>query len=294
MVDPTATEGDTVQVDGITRRAVAAPFSEHVAVLHSRVARKEALRWIDKAYGRTSDARIWPTGWAILGLLAGLVMLFTALADRVPVRPFPTVSLGHGQIAALTLVPMVAAPLLAVPLNTGFLPVLVADYLVLHLLIFGAVQLALCRFWGVRTQGVSVAAFVMIVIGCIVVGVALDRYAANFWPTTQRFWIIGAMLIGAVPFMVADMVLTHQASALRRLCLRGGFLASLGLAVALDFSALFFLIMIAPVMVLFYIVFGTIGRSLAKRAGPLPSGLALGLVLAWALGVSFPLFQALP
>ena len=65
----------------------------------------------------------------------------------------------------------------------------------------------------------------------------------------------------------------------------------LPIAVALDFEGLFFLILIAPVMVLFYLVFGTMGRDSARRAGPLASGLATGLVLAWALGVSFPLFQ---
>jgi hypothetical protein len=71
-----------------------------------------------------------------------------------------------------------------------------------------------------------------------------------------------------------------------------GFLVSLGIAVALDFEGLFFLLMIAPVMVLFYLVFGTMGRDIARRSGALSSGLTLGVVLAWALGVSFPLFQA--
>jgi len=50
--------------------------------------------------------------------------------------------------------------------------------------------------------------------------------------------------------------------------------------------------MIAPVIILFYLTFGTMGRQAAARAGPLAPGLALGLVLAWALGVSFPLFQS--
>ena len=77
---------------------------------------------------------------------------------------------------------------------------------------------------------------------------------------------------------------------LRRFAVRLAFLISLGIAVALDFEGLFFLIMIAPVLVLFYAVFGTMGRQVARRSGPAASGIALGLVLAWALGVSFPLF----
>jgi hypothetical protein len=100
------------------------------------------------------------------------------------------------------------------------------------------------------------------------------------------------LMLGALPFMVADAILTAQAKVLMRLAIRLSFLASLGVAVALDFEGLFFLIMIAPVMVLFYLVFGTMGRATTLVTGPLSSGLALGGVLAWALGVSFPLFQS--
>jgi len=88
---------------------------------------------------------------------------------------------------------------------------------------------------------------------------------------------------------MADAILTRGASLARRVALRAGVLASLGLAVTLDFDDLFFLVMIAPVIVLFYLVFGTLGRAASRRSGPLAAGLALGLVLAWTLGVSFPL-----
>jgi hypothetical protein len=96
-------------------------------------------------------------------------------------------------------------------------------------------------------------------------------------------------MLGAVPYMLADAVLTTDASFLRRLGLRVSFLVSLGNAVALDFEGLFFLIMIAPVLVLFYFVFGTMGRHASRKGGPVSSGIALGIVLAGALGVSFPL-----
>jgi hypothetical protein len=91
--------------------------------------------------------------------------------------------------------------------------------------------------------------------------------------------------------MIADALLTHRATLRRRIALRGGFVVSLGLAVALYPQELFFLIIITPVIILFYAVFGKMGRMAGRRAGPMASGAALGLVLAWALGVSFPLFQ---
>jgi len=65
---------------------------------------------------------------------------------------------------------------------------------------------------------------------------------------------------------------------------------SLAIAVLLDTERLFFLAMIGPVILLFFLIYGLMGRWAAVRAGAASAGVALGLILAWALGVSFPLF----
>jgi hypothetical protein len=75
------------------------------------------------------------------------------------------------------------------------------------------------------------------------------------------------------------------------LAARAAFLASLGAAVALAFERLFFLLIIIPVIVLFFVVFGTMAGWVGRRTqSPGATGLALGVVLAWAVGVSFPIF----
>lgn len=292
MVDSAAEEGQTVTAGEVRRRAEIAPFVEHVSVLHSRDGRRAAVAWLDTSYGRSSDVAIPPTGWAILGLLGGLVLLFRPVARRLPAHPVPQVELSRQQVALAALGPAILAPLVAVPLNPGFLPVLVADYLALHLAVFGLAQLALLWRWGMAAGPVDLRALGLLALWCVLFGVAMDRYAANFLPTPDRLWIIAALAVGAVPFMLVDALLTHRASLRRRFSLRGGLFLSLGIAVALDFEGLFFLLMIAPVILLFFAVFGTMGRAAGTRAGPLAPGLVLGLVLAWALGVSFPLFEA--
>ena len=290
LVSPAATEGETVTAGPVIRRAEVAPLSDHVSILQNRDARTAAVRWIDRAYGRSSDPAIWPTGWAILGLLGGLVLIFGAVARLLPAPGIAEEGLTWRRVATASVLPAGLAPLVAVPLNPQLLPVLVADYLALHLAVFGLIQLGLIRRWRVPVGRISAAALMLVLGWCCLFGLALDRYVANFWPTPGRFWIVAAMALGAVPFMVADQVLTLRARFGQRLVLRAGFLLSLGVAVALDFQGLFFLLMIAPVVLVFYLIFGTVGRASAVRAGPLASGLALGLVLAWALGVSFPLF----
>ena len=60
----------------------------------------------------------------------------------------------------------------------------------------------------------------------------------------------------------------------------------------IDPERLMFLFIILPVLVLFFLVHGLMGRWIAQRCGPVSAGVGLGLCLAWALGVSFPLFSA--
>ena len=290
LVSPGSLEGQTVTAGPIVRRADVAPLADHVSILQNRAARTAAVNWIDRAYGHSADTTVWATGWAILGLFGGLMLIFGGLARALPPADSIPGRLTWRQVAVAAVLPALLAPLVAVPANPNLLPVLVADYLALHLALFGLVQLALIRWWRLPVGRISVTAFLMVAGWCCLFGLALDRYVANFWPTPGRFWIIAVMALGAVPFMVADAALTLRTGLVQRLILRGAFLISLGVAVALDFQRLFFLLMIALVVLVFYLVFGTVGRSAGVRSGPLAPGLALGLVLAWALGVSFPMY----
>lgn len=293
VVDPDVAEASTVQQGDVTRRAVIAPAAEHVAILHSRTGRAEARAWLDRFYGRAGPTGTpAPTGWAILALLAAVTALSAPAMRLIPVRATAPPPLPARRFWTAVLLPSLAAPLIAAPVDTRFLPVLVADYLALHLALFGAIQMAL--LWRDRRPGPVDARATLLVLAWTIglFGLALDRYAANFLPTPGRLAIIAALSLGAVPFMLADALVSHGESLARRVAARAGFLASLGIAVALDFRGLFFLLMIGPVIVLFYLTMGLMGRFAAARAGPTGPGLALGLALAWALGVSFPLFAA--
>lgn len=293
QVDPDTAGGETVNGNGITRRMVTAPAADHVAILHSRVALAETVAWLDRAHGRSSAPEMPRTGWALLGLLGALVALSLPLARMLRARATPPPPLRAGPFALAVIVPALVAPLLAVPLNPRALPVLVADYLALHLCLYGLVQLAILWRLGRRPGALMpMAAIGLLIWGLGVFGFALDRYGANFWPGAGRGWIIAVLILGAIPFGLADATLAHGSPVWQKIVARIGFFASLGGAVALDFQGLFFVLMIVPVILLFFLVFGTMGRFVAARAGATAPGLALGVILGWALAVSFPLFQA--
>lgn len=298
VLDAYASEGQTVTVGDVTRRAVAAPGVEHVGVLYSATALTEARDWLNASYEWSGTEPLHQTGPWVLGLLAALVALFWPLVVRFAgdVRaPETPISLKH--FGAALVVPAVAAPLIATQIPLTILPVLVADYLMLHLLIYGALQLGLLWYFGKSIRGETVrplAALAFVAWGLGVFGLALDHYGASFLPNFMRLGIIAVLALGTVPFLVSDAMITDPASspAWRRVVARLVLIASLVLAVAIKPSELFFLVIILPVILLFFVVYGTMGRWIAARSGPLSAGLASGLILAWALGVSFPLFQS--
>lgn len=295
MVDPGAAEGETVRSGDVVRRAAVAPNVEHVGVLYSTTSLVEARAWLDDAFGRTSTAPLAHTGPWLALLLFSLVALAWPLAGLVPQDPHRRVLLTRGQFALAVMPPALVAPLGATQIDLDLLPILVADYLMVHLALQGILQLAILWRLGVRPGRLHpLALAALLVWGLGVFGLALDRYGASFWPIPERLSVIAVIAVGAVPFMLADALTTLGTAAgfWRRMLARAAFLGSLGLAVALDFERLFFLVLILPVIVLYYIVFGLMGRWVGLRAGATTAGVALGLILAWSLGVSFPLFDA--
>ncbi|MGJ4929411.1 alpha/beta fold hydrolase [Bradyrhizobium sp. HKCCYLRH3095] len=298
LADPAASEGDTVgdPADGGGRRAVVAPGVEHVSVLYSTAALREARDWLDRVFGRTSSGPVAATGGAIALLLAGIVALAWPLAQLLPKGASPPPALALRPFAIATLVPAVLTPIVLRFVDTRFLPVLVADYLAVHLFVYGALSLLLLRLQGARFGRVAwIAALALALYGIAGFGGALDRYVASFMPIAARLPIIAAIAVGAVPYMLADSIANQggHAALWRTLWLRTAFLASLSGAVALDLKRLFFLLIIIPVIVLFFIVFGLIGGCVGRRTcSPLAEGIGLGLILAWSLGVSFPMFVA--
>ena len=297
LVDAAANEdvtvGDPAQGNG--RRAAVAPGVEHVSVLYSATALRETRSWLDAVFGRASSGPVAATGGWIVLLLSGLVVRAWPLARLLPRHepPSPALPLRHFLLAVL--IPAALTPLLLSLVDTRFLPVLVADYLAVHLLLYGALSLGLLLWRGVRIGHVAwLSGLVLAGYGILILGGALDRYVASFMPPVARLPIIAAIAAGAVPFMLADSLATDngRASLWRVFFARGVFLASLGAAVALDFQRLFFLLIIIPVIVAFFIIFGLMGGWVGRRTmSPAAVGIGLGLILAWSTGVSFPMFS---
>lgn len=301
LVDESANEGDThgTHAAGTARRIVVAPSVEHVGVLYSATGLREARAWLDATFEReaaSEDRRVAATGGAIALLLSALVALAWPLASLLPqAGPHPS-RIDSTTFWLAALLPAIITPLVLTLVETRLLPVLVADYLAVHFFVYGSLALAILLVRGVRLGPIAWAAgLAFAAYGIFVFGGAIDRYASSFMPHAGRLSIILAIALGTVPYMLADSLLCEAGHARwwRVLVARTAFLVSLGAAVALDFERLFFLLIILPVIVLFYVLFGLMGGWVGRRThAPIAVGLGLGLILAWALGVTFPMFQA--
>ena len=120
----------------------------------------------------------------------------------------------------------------------------------------------------------------------------VDRYATSFVPGGGRLPLLLALLAGTLAYFLADEWLTRGAGAARGayLASKVAFLASLAAAVALDFERLFFLAIIVPVMLLFFVVHGLLSHWSYRHTGhPFVAGFANAIAFAWAIGVTFPL-----
>jgi hypothetical protein len=132
------------------------------------------------------------------------------------------------------------------------------------------------------------------VIGYAVLGlgVAIDAHFTAYLPHEGRWPVILALLPGTALYMFADEAASRGPETPRGsyAATKLLFLLSLAAAVALDLEDLFFLIIILPLMLVFFLIYGLFSGWVWRATGhPGVAGLANALAFAWALGVTFPL-----
>ncbi|TVR93270.1 MAG: alpha/beta hydrolase [Wenzhouxiangellaceae bacterium] len=310
LINEQAVAGETVGSfsDGSARRAVFAPGVEHVGVLYSPTALRETVAWLDQVFARNSsgpEAYIDRRGLAIPLLLSGLVLLAWPLSKLLPrvVDPGRGLNPGWRELWPAALLPAVATPLLLFAFPADFLGVLVGGYLAVHFAVYGLLTAGFC-FWLQRRRGavarasgrrrpiaalLAASAATLYAAGAI--GLVFDQFITSFAVTIPRLPLLLLMLGGTMAYFMADEWLTRgpdvprAAHLLTRFC----FLLSLGLAVALSFEDLFFLLIIAAVIVPYFLLYGLLSGWVYRATGdPLVSALPSAVAFGWTLAVVFP------
>jgi hypothetical protein len=308
VADREVEEGVTVGdfAAGTARRAAFADGVEHVGVLYSSEALLETVRWLDTTFARAGEQRIAGIGPWILLLFFGLVLLARPLSRLLPVVADPPMGAGlpWRRLWLAALLPAVATPILLRFVPTDFLPLLLGDYLVTHFALYGLLTWIMMRRATAEPSSeddlvplvdygrVAVAALAVLLYAVLVIGLSIDRFVTAFLPIPERLPLVAALLLGTLPYFLADEWLTRGTSAARGAYAftKLAFLLSLAFAIALDFERLFFLTMIVPVILAFFVVYGLMSGWAYRRTGhPFSAGLANAVTFAIAVAVTFPM-----
>lgn len=305
MVTDDPEEGVTVGsfADGTARRVAFADGVEHVGVLYSRESMAETVAWLDQASGWNGSGYADSRGIAIVLLIIGAALFVWPLSTMLPVvsRPPRGASLAWRELLPAATIPAVVTPLVLWRFPADFLGALVGGYLAVHFLVYGFVGAA-CLWW-LRRRGASrpssdtsvaklvIASIVSTAYAAGVIGLIMDTYVTSFAITEARLPLVALMLAGTLSYFLADEWLTHGATTARggHLFTRFCFLVSLGIAVALSFEELFFLLIIAAVIVIYFLVYGYFSKWIYKKTGhPAVGAFANAVAFAWALTAVFP------
>lgn len=308
-VEPGVTYGDLA--DGSARRLVLAPGVEHIGVLYGQGGIGAALDWLNLAFGRAGDGFIDSRGRALGLLFLGIVALAWPLSRWLPRAATQPMGAGLGwrRLLPVAILPAVLTPPILRFIPSDYLPILLGDYLALHFGVYGLLTLAGLRL-GSLSQGAGAAPpggsiapgrvfWPGLAIGTVAasayltlaVALPLDHYVTAFLPGAGRIGLILGILPGTLAYFAADAWLTQGQGSprLAPLLTKALFLLSLLGAVALNLSQLFFLIIIVPAILVFFLLYGLMGGWIYHRTRhPLVGALAIGLAFAWSIAVTFP------
>ncbi len=290
--------------NGTARRLVLANGVEHIGVLYSRDTMRETVDWMNAVFKRQSSGFIDRRGkW--LGLLfLGLVLLAFPASRFLPVLSQQPVGAGTKWrvLWPIALAPAILTPLILWKLPTDFLPILLGDYLAVHFALYGFLTTIGLWLFRRKLDATSPPAkifrlpFLLSVFGLaayyiFALGLPIDAYVTSFMPTALRAPLIPAMLCGTGIYFLSDEWLVRGGGAARgayaftKFC----FVLSLVFAVALNLQKLFFLIIIVPVILIFFVIYGLVSHWVyARTHDPRVAALGTALALAWAIAVTFP------
>ena len=293
------TYGDFAQ--GTARRYVLAEGAEHIGVIYSRDGLTQTRDWLNSAFGHSTEGVVDSRGKWLALLFIGLLALAWPLSKALPVlsaKPLGS-GLGWKRLAPIALAPAILTPLILWKAPTDFLPVLLGDYLAVHFVVYGLLTAG--GLWLTRHEAAGATghwrrplapALGLAVYYILGLGAPIDAFVTSFMPSGVRWLLIAPLFVATALYFLGDEWLTRGEGAARggyafsKLC----FIASLLGAVALNPQKLFFLIIIVPVIFIFFVVYGlisfwTYGRTRDPRVAAL--GNAAGL--AFAIAVTFPI-----
>ncbi|MGB9632974.1 MAG: alpha/beta hydrolase, partial [Chloroflexaceae bacterium] len=144
-------------------------------------------------------------------------------------------------------------------------------------------------------RGILMAvAAALLVVGYVFLsfGLPTHLFVLNYFPPPPRWPVFLAVFAAMLPYFLADERLTRGAGAPRGAyaLTKGAFFGGLILAIVLNPRELFFLVLIAPLFLVYFMFYGLLSGLIHRRTGTVVAGALVNAVLfAWIVAATFPL-----
>ncbi len=293
---------------GTARKLVFVPAAEHISILLSPLALREAVAWLDGTFGVQAPSNYMDVrlAWLAVAYVAALFLL-RPLAGWLRGGPGPQTykAPSLGATVAVFAVAAVGAPLLARLVPDGWVPQAVAGYVTNYYALFGllvlggALLLGAGRTWPMRRwlDGRALPAALGLELYLFMTFGILGHYTASpLVPIAARLpWVL-AMLPGALLYFGAGELLvrgqaTPRAALVADLAHKGLALVSLTAAIFL-LGAPFFLALLLPMLVLLFAGLVALDRWVYEAGGnPLVGALVSALATSGLMAAIFPLLR---
>ena len=139
---------------------------------------------------------------------------------------------------------------------------------------------------------ILISAAILAALYLILFGAPLDLFVTSFRPTGQRWAIVGIEFAAVALAFTAEERLARGLGAPRfgYTLIKLAFVVSLLGGVALNLSKLFFLLIVAPVVVVLFVFFGFLNRAaFARTRSGAVAALGAAVALGYAIAVTFPM-----
>ncbi len=325
MIDQaTAGLGEPGQVYGdfaedTARKVVFVPWVEHIGVLLSPVSAQATLTWINQSFGREFMGQITNRALRLVLLYLSAAILFWPFTRLLQPftgqagEPLHTGIVNWRWWFALALLPVLVTPLLIWPLLAFNLlpinqvvPILVGGALALFFAMYGVITGAGLFVQRFRTHGQAIPrlytrrnmllipVLALLVVGYVFLlfGVPTQFFLINYFPPPVRLGVFGIVFVAMLPYFLADEWLTRgpETPPLAYAITKVFFFLALLLAVILNLNSLFFMLIAAPLFVIYFLIYGMFSGRIYRRTGTFMIGaLANAIIFAWIVAAVFPL-----
>ena len=282
---PEANENTEYMNGNIRRKASFIENTGHVSVIYASQTTKIIIDWLKL---ENYDRPIWKNhiGWILIGMtfiVIGMSRLNTNLANK-------TILVFKNKKALISVLTATTAALSSELIEINLLPIYGFERIAIY---FGLVGLFTYLFsfdYQITTLKIGVLYWLKLVLCFGVLCFLINRYIGSFSLSDNRITAFITLILPITLFSLINEKLIASSSIWIAILLRGLPIVGFSMLLILFPEQYGLMFTTVVIYILYFIVFGYIGRHQRKKIGHAKVGLAHGIFLSFAFAATNPIF----